>query len=510
MKSETLEEFVKSGELSPVDLLYLDRFVDKIDDSVIKKYLKSQKVEDKGDLSGVINNLFLVNSYIEELGNREMDENVKEIQTLLEEGEPLSDLVTHSALILSGGFSKKQYKAVVKKTEKSIIKELRKRQRETIETRIKPFRAFSSLQFYTRLAIFTGLIATTAVTCNYIRYQNNFHLIEYAEQQQLVDNFESVEADLVNIDLEERFNKPKSSEQSPEVDGSLPVKLNEINSMKINIGDQKNKVISKELFDIKRDAYLDFISENEGSISAVRAEYHLANHLRDGQVLYGRSDEWIVLKKESFQKLREQGQIDRSYVKSLYRDVYNHNLQTHGNKFQAVNESLNWLDQVSQGDDDIALAATLSLGNLYAEGRKIDEETFDHTKPLQDIQRALKYYQKVCDNTTNHSQYAEAMHKIILIEDQERIGEEGLPLGILGDLRPYKDVAKYTSDSNVRIEMLLKLGNTYQELKHYERANAYFSYTMEITEVDDHRHVIAEESIKNPGWSVFWDILRPW
>lgn len=481
MKSEIVAQLAQRYNISPSDLVYLNYFVDQIEDEDLRTYISNLGHKNKSDLNkpqefrAQMDGLFLVNSFLRELKKRD-NENIGEVRTMLLEGANLDDIVTHCSVILSGSLSQKQYNAIVKNAKKQIVGELRARHKEMVQSRLKPFKVFTSLQYYSRIALMTVLVSFTAGIIHYLNYKEDNYLVEYAKLMQLHQEFKSVEDDLRNPELEKRFEKTKKTitQQTQRFDFEyecLEQRLAEINELPINGGDKDAQVIIPSLLEAKIQEYRKFIADTTARTPtkpslfplSLNAKLKLSYCLDMNQKYKGLNDEWIRLKLEVFEEATafpsfvdnlllfnihslqslfeklaakpsnlsdksiislEESMIsstslaelanfvDYSTLMNICTSLYNHSLERYGKKEQAKETTLKWLEGVAALEQPELALIAHRLLANFYTGFRIKEQ---ETLKVDDT-KAKEHLRYVFEHTTNSREYAQTLDTFIALD----------------------------------------------------------------------------------------------
>lgn len=576
MKSEIVAQLAQHYNISPSDLINLNYFVDQVEDEDLLAYISNLCINSKIDLSkphefrAQMDSLFLVNAFLRELkkrGRKEEDKkaenkkaedkktdyttqeddnkNIGEVRSMLLEGVNLDDIVTHCSVILSDSLSKKQYKALVKNAKKHIIGELRTRHKDIVESRLKPFKVFTSLQYYSRIALMTVLIGFTAGITHYLNYKEDNYLVEYAKLMQMHREFKSVEDDLRNPELEKRFEKIKKTtiQQTQKFDFEyecLEQRFAEINDFPIIGGEKDIQVIIPALLEAKIQEYRKFIDETKPEITkkpalfslSLQAKLRLSYQLKMLQEFKGLNDEWIRLRLEVFEEATTlpsfvdsfllfdthslQGLFEKLAAKSstyfkestnsstsftplsdfvdnlslmeICTSLYTYSLDRYGKKEQAKETTLKWLEAVAVLEQpELALRAHRLLANFYTGFRIKDQEILK-----VDDNKAKEHLRYVFEHTADAREYAAALSTFKDLDVKDlKLEENGChyfshSFDTFGLLRVYKDIAQFTAyDEYTKYSTLLKIGKIYLHLKDYTRANAYFEYIQDKIKDDE-------------------------
>src|SRR3989338_4238194 len=484
---KTLEDILANPRLSPGDVLILKAHTQRIIPEILDKYIEI--IPKQEDIHPYVEQVFLVNSYLGELERRNDTENMKEIQNLLQEGENLSTIITQTALILSDALPKKEYKRQKKKAFSTLTKEIRKRQKAVIQSRMLPYRAFSSEQYYGRLAIFGTFIATAGFAHAYFKNINDAPLIESAKLHQNKENFSSVREELKNPEKEKQFYAWRIADRNFENrDLSAQVELAEICSREIYSQLQTDEVKLFNMASIKTlpqekmnpnviaqkiHSLEEFIKFYKGDFIAVKAKFKLADLLQEG-------------KKIPYY-------ITRITLSRVYDNIYKAVFQETGDAFLANRETEAWLTDVSTHTDTTAVDAASLLGDLNGAYSALGKD----------------YYEKVARDTTIPEQYADANFAILLGEKKTEFRRgKRIPVDFEETIERYKAVAGYTENEKQRNAMLLSTAAMYSTMKQYAKANTYCDFIVE-TSKEDHTGVHKAQELKtNPHWFLFWDMVH--
>ncbi len=498
MDLEKIAALARNAHLEPRDIICLNYFVTKVEDEDLQTYLEGLNPKEPEEFRRQMDCLFLVNAYLRELKQRKQDQNVGEVKSLLRERRELSDLVMQSAVILSESLSPEEYGSVVEKAKKDIKKEIRKTQLAQIKKRLRPFAVFTSKQYYSRLVLMGTLFAAAAGLYRFSQTHEERYLIEYAREHRLVQEVRSVEEDLRNPTLEERFSKfdPEYSVRY-RLSWRLKEELRSLSRKSTALYNLKAR--DADAYKSTREKLQQFITVYKDTPQAVQARFHLAELLQQGQVLHGLSDAWIQEAKQAFEEGEKMpGFITLDHIELMYDLTYEYERQRFGRAEDGERAASLWIEPYLHQTNSTGVFANLFMADLWSQKKK-----GKHPIP-KDRYYAKRGYHFVARHTINSERYAYAVEQLMALDNSEDYGGRGL----LGRLKDLKAMAKYTKDKSSQNAALLKVGETYLQLKNYERANMYFRHlTRALPEKDPLRTKASELLVEKVWWQELKDSL---
>ncbi len=493
MNPKTIADLVRNTRLDPTTVIAINQLVSHIDldDDIVKKYLTKIDYKNKAEPQESLNKLLVVNAILKQLSYDSTHDSIGEIRVKLEAREPLDEIIEYSALLLSNSFSRKQYKRIVKKAKKDIQKEIRKRQWERIAKALQPKTAFTSTQFYSRLIAYTSAIVLTIGSIYYFKYQDNAYYQRYGQYYEQLHESRSIDQDLENAALKSRFKRSIAdsiAEKTPARNAILEQKLETIDNMAVLVGDPDSKVINEELYKAKKNAFVEFIKQNDKTSEAVRARLELVNLLELGELRFGFNNQKLTYALAAYNSVQHlSGSLDEQSLGLIYNVIYDTEIITQqGKKTEATNKATSWLESVAENKNNLGTNALRLLVEINTPKSNEEKKPRNYRYPAENKDKLNNYRTQLLSRTISPVEYIQLLHQKLADENKLEIKKEDNAADFYPYMQDYKAIAYY-SNPEQRHEMFLLLGKVYLSFKDYEKGNAYFDKI--ITEVKESQKV---------------------
>jgi hypothetical protein len=497
---------------SPLRLSYVAHVLEGIEDSVLLEYAKQNVITNLNNLGSLV----IIDAFIKELKKRKRDE-VTGIHTLIKRGRPIKEIVEQSAVILSGAIPGSEYKRLVKRAEKNILADLRAEQLKIVRRRYAPFKAYSSIQFYARLAVAGVVLFAAFLGVTLSRYWKYGELIEYGKQHQTY--LEEVKRSKTVEDMLAEARKGRKFEgyKSIKLDQKKEEELDTIKQVSVSGSD---KALRKEMIDLKLKRFDKFIEENKDNPIAILAEYLKGEIIAEEHEIYDAS-KGIELMTSALQKGVDcDGIVYSTSPMFIALEIYRHAERNEKDKGQALKFLKDFAEE--HAGTCIGDHVCEALAGIYSKDKKIfeDNELVEVNKRFPvSLDNALfngatsreesnRFYRILISKTKDIDRYYAAQY--MLATNILNSGDD-LNIDVKHDIiGRFLSVAAVTSDKKLKMMSLLEVGKLYQSMKMYGRGNMVLKYILDNTEANEEFGDIrngASYGIVSESYTTFMDNL---